>query len=455
LPTTPKRKTIPLPADPATFLSHTRIEVLAGPLDSALAPFDVWAAQRDVLADMQRERLLVFLKARQLGISWLACGFVLHRCATMAGQPWLLFSQGQLEANELTRRIGLMHREYTGPGQLPALVKDNTSELVWANGSRVISLPATKKAGRSFTAAGVVLDEWAFMLWGREVLAAVKPTIDAGGKLFIISSADGSGTPYHQFWNAAKGGTSGYKPIFLPWDARPDRGPGWRDQKIAEANGDTASVLREYPASDIEAFTHAVGLIYDVWADGPPDGNVTEAADFEPDAGPVLWAVDDGYSAKRDAQTRLWTADSHPRVFLLVQLRPDGTLCQFAEHYAAETLSDAHLDRLMAFCAERGYPLPEYAVVDKSAAELKGRLHAAGIYTRNGPADVEESIKEMRRALGRDLNGRRRYRVHPRCEDFRAEMLSYRRDANGHTVKAFDHGPDAARYLVWSQRFAQ
>lgn len=205
----------------------------------------------------------------------------------------------------------------------------------------------------------------------------------------------------------------------------------------------------EYQRLRLGQWVQATGLIFDVWADGPPDGNVTEEAEYVPGAGPVLWAVDDGYSGARDAATGLWTADSHPRVFLLVQVRHDGSLHQFAEHYAARTLSDAHLDTVLAL----PYPRPDYAVVDKSAAELKGRLHAAGIYTRNGPADVEESIKELRRALAPDSNGRRRWRVHPRCRDFRAEMASYRRDAAGRVVKAFDHGPDAARYLAHALRY--
>jgi hypothetical protein len=112
-------------------------------------------------------------------------------------------------------------------------------------------------------------------------------------------------------------------------------------------------------------------------------------------------------------------------------------------------LSDIHVTEVMAL----PYPRPEYAVVDKSAAELKGRLHAAQIYTRNGPADVEESIKELRRALALDANGRRRVRVHPRCRNLRAEMASYRRDANGKIVKAFDHSVDALRYGVWTRRY--
>lgn len=431
----------------AEFLSRTKIEDPAGRA-GALVPFDLWPAQRDdVLPALVTERLIVFLKARQLGLSWLTCGYALHQCLSKPGQTWLYFSQGLLEANELTRRTSLMYHHYDG--DKPGITRDNTGDLAWDNGSRVLSLPATKKAGRSFTAAGVVLDEWAFMTWGRELLGAVKPTVDAGGQLIIISSADGNGSAYHQFWQAAATGEGGYKAVFLPWMARPDRGPRWRDQKLAEANGDTASVLREYPENDVEAFTAAVGLIFGgVWRDGPDDGNVTEVADYVDGAGPVLWAVDDGYAGSLDPRTGAYTASSHPRVFLLVQERPDGTLCVFDERYAIETLEGPHIAAVQAL----DYPDPDVAVVDKSAASLKGHLHAAGIATASKAPGVEESIKVLRAALAPDRNGQRRVLVHPRCRHLRREFASYRRDAEGRIIKAHDHGVDALRYLAWAKR---
>lgn len=432
----------------ADFLGRTKIEVPIGDVESALAPFDLWPAQRATLDAMIRERLIVFLKARQLGISWLVCGFVLHACTLTPGQPWLLFSQGQLEANELTRRISLMYHAHADRDALPQLTRDNTQDLQWANGSRVLSLPATRRAGRSFTAAGVVLDEWAFMLWGREVLAAVKPTIDAGGKLFIISSADGQGSAYHQFWQSAESGQSGYTPIFLPWDARPDRGPGWRDQKLAESAGDTTTVKREYPANALEAFAAAAGLVYDVWSDGPAGGNVTEAADYLPDGGPVFWAVDDGYEGQLDPTTGQYTANSGPRVFLLVQERADGWLCVFAEHYAVKTLQEAHIQAVR----DLGYPDPSYAAVDSAAAELRGRLHAAGIYTQGKPQRIDESVKATRRMLAPDANGWRRILVHPRCAHLRWELSSYRKNDRDEPIDAHNHGPDALRYLAWTKR---
>lgn len=204
----------------------------------------------------------------------------------------------------------------------------------------------------------------------------------------------------------------------------------------------------DYQRLVLGLWVQASGLVYDVWSDGPEGGNVTDAADYVPDAGPVIWGVDDGYTGQLDAKTGMYTAASHPRVFGLYQLRGDGRLCRFAESYAVGMLSNTHIDEVL----QLPYPAPSFAVVDKSAAELKGRLLKAGIYTRNSPGDVAESIKEMRRAIAADKNGVRRLLVHPRCTLFRAEMASYRNGPDGKPVKEHDHGPDECRYVIWSQR---
>lgn len=197
-------------------------------------------------------------------------------------------------------------------------------------------------------------------------------------------------------------------------------------------------------------WVQASGVVYDVWSDGPTDGNVTEAAEYIPDGGDVLWSVDDGYSGALDQSTGQYGANSHPRVFGLYQLRHDGTLVRFAEMYRTQTLSEAQIADVLAL----PYPAPEFAVVDSSAAELRGRIQEQGIGTYGGTHPVEEGIKVLRRFIAPDTNGRRRLLVHPRCAHFRAEMASYRYDsATGKPVKQFDHGPDEARMLAWRLRY--
>jgi len=194
-------------------------------------------------------------------------------------------------------------------------------------------------------------------------------------------------------------------------------------------------------------WVQASGIVYDVWTD---PGNVTTDAVYIPGGGEVLWGVDDGYSGALDAATGQYTANSHPRVFGLYQLRHDGTIVRFAESYRTQTLSEQHIADVLAL----GYPAPEYAVVDSSAAELRGRLQEQGIGSYGGTHPVEEGIKVLRRFIAPDANGRRRFLVHPDCVHFRAEMASYRYDnATGKPVKQFDHGPDEARMIAWKLRY--
>jgi len=194
-------------------------------------------------------------------------------------------------------------------------------------------------------------------------------------------------------------------------------------------------------------WVQASGIVYDVWTD---PGNVTTDAVYIPDGGDVLWGVDDGYSGALDPATNQYTANSHPRVFGLYQLRHDGTIVRFAESYRTQTLSEAQIADVLSL----PYPVPEYAVVDSSAAELRGRLAEQGIGTYGGTHPVEEGIKVLRRFIAPDTNGRRRFLVHPDCVHFRAEMASYRYDsATGKPVKQFDHGPDEARMIAWKLRY--
>lgn len=192
-------------------------------------------------------------------------------------------------------------------------------------------------------------------------------------------------------------------------------------------------------------WVQATGVIFDSWSDTE---NVTEQADYVEGAGSVLWVVDDGYSGQRDEQTGFYTAESHPRVFLLVQCKPDGHLDIFYEHHAIKKLSDTHI----AEVKELAYPDPDYAILGPGFAELAGQLFKAGVYSRKLQANVEETIKEAQRMIAPDANGWRRIRAHPRCRLLRSEMMAYARDPQGKVVKAWDHSADCIRYLAWDKR---
>lgn len=217
--------------------------------------FTLWPAQVSVAWQLMTHRLLIILKARQLGISWLCCGYALWLCLFSPGKLVLLYSQGEREAMELLRRVKSLYERL--PDWLrsasPKVTQDNTTVFGWDNGSRVESLPATQKAGRSLTASLVILDEAAFQQFADALMTALKPTIDGGGQLIIISTANGIGNLFHRLWTKAVTGLNGYRAIFLPWWDRPGRDAEWYAAMVAESD-DPAKVKQEYPASANEAF---------------------------------------------------------------------------------------------------------------------------------------------------------------------------------------------------------
>ena len=219
-------------------------------------PFGLWAAQRDVLLDLEQQRLTVILKARQLGLSWLVVGWALWLMLFQPAATVLFFSKRDQEAVHLLafRLRGMLDRL---PDWLrPALVADNDHNIELANGSVGLAFPTT--GGRSYTASLVVVDEADFADNLDALLAAVKPTIDAGGRLILLSTADKSKpqSAFKRIYGAGKRGENGYRAIFLPWTARPGRSAEWYEEQKRDVLARTAAtddLFQEYPATDFEA----------------------------------------------------------------------------------------------------------------------------------------------------------------------------------------------------------
>jgi hypothetical protein len=247
----------PIALDVAAFVDgHVIIDDAQGDGELGLMPFTLWPEQRDLLHAIHAERLLLILKARQLGISWLCCAYALWLCLFKANRVVLIFSKSQDEANELTRRISVMYHRLTDAmrAALPVLVKDNTEGIEWANGSRIMAMPATKSSGRTFTASLIIADEFAFMQWAAELYTSIKPTIDGGGKMLILSTANGTGNLFHELWERASSGAGRFAARFLSWRARPDRDEAWYAATAADAV-QSSLMAQEYPATPEEAFS--------------------------------------------------------------------------------------------------------------------------------------------------------------------------------------------------------
>jgi hypothetical protein len=219
-------------------------------------PFGLWVAQREVLLDLEQHRLTVILKARQLGLSWLVVGWALWLMLFQPAATVLFFSKRDQEAVHLLafRLRGMLDRlpDWLRPG----LVADNDHNIELANGSVGLAFPTT--GGRSYTASLVVVDEADFADNLDALIAAVKPTIDAGGRLILLSTADKSKpqSAFKRIYGAGKRGENGYRAVFLPWSARPGRSAEWYEEQKRDVLARTTAtddLFQEYPATDFEA----------------------------------------------------------------------------------------------------------------------------------------------------------------------------------------------------------
>lgn len=107
------------------------------------------------------------------------------------------------------------------------------SEIEFANGSTIASIPTTEDAGRSEGLSLLVIDEAAIMKWAKIIWAAAFPTLSTGGAAIINSTPYGIGNWYHETWVNACSGGNDFFPIRLKWTMHPERDINWYNQQRA------------------------------------------------------------------------------------------------------------------------------------------------------------------------------------------------------------------------------
>jgi hypothetical protein len=223
----------------------------------AWVPFDLWPEQQRVARLLQENRLVVALKARQLGLTWLVLAFALwlllfHPIATV-----LLFSRRDDEAVDLLAvRLRGMYHQLPAFLQVGRITESNDHEWALSNSSRALAFPTT--AGDSYTATLAIVDEADLCPDLDRLMRAVKPTVDAGGRMILLSRTNKSKpqSAFKRTYSASRQGLTPWVPVFLPWSARPDRDAAWykaQAKDIFHRTGSYDDLHEQYPATDIEA----------------------------------------------------------------------------------------------------------------------------------------------------------------------------------------------------------
>jgi hypothetical protein len=184
----------------------------------------MWAEQEQALKDIENHRLSIILKARQLGITWLALNYAAWKMLTRPGRTVLGMSRSEDEAKELIRRMQVILRA------MPELIKEKThsNDCPWFEYTALtvtIHFPnkpvsvmqcfaSSENAGRSFTADLLLIDEWAAQSFAKEIWGSIYPTVNrpTGGQVIGISTNQ-RGTLFEELFT---GDNTFYK-IFIPF----------------------------------------------------------------------------------------------------------------------------------------------------------------------------------------------------------------------------------------------
>ncbi len=120
--------------------------------------FHLWPSQAEVADSLARERLVIILKARQLGMTWLVVGRALWLMLFRPAATVLLFSQRDDEAVHLLGfRLAGMYERLPAWQHVRSVVVRNAHEFRLSNGSAALAFPTT--GGRSYTATLAIVDE--------------------------------------------------------------------------------------------------------------------------------------------------------------------------------------------------------------------------------------------------------------------------------------------------------
>jgi len=282
--------------------NYVYIEDKDGPEIAIL--FKMWDGQKKALRDFIKKRLNIVLKARQLGLTWLALSFSAWNLLKKAGYTITALSKKEDDAKELVRRVKfilrhlpdwmIVHKKDISESYKGMYWEDTTLSITIhhpkGEASIFTSMSAAPDSGRSFTSNLVFIDEWAFQQWAKEIWSAAYPTINrpTGGNVIGLSTGK-RGTLFEELWNKAQTDQNNFNPIFLNWKTDPRRTSEWYEQTRKDL---PHSYRSEYPTNPEDAFSVGEGAFFEEW-----DEDIHVIDYWEPPKNwPIVGAYDAGFA---------------------------------------------------------------------------------------------------------------------------------------------------------------
>ena len=166
-------------------------------------PFNLYYFQKEILKDCFNYKKLVFNKVRQCGVSTLLALYSFWRANFNSVEVIDVVSIKQSKSKQFVEKISSTRKNLPVFLTTPIL-KDNTEELSFANGSKIISESQSVNAGRSDSLSLLVLDEAAHYQsekMVRSIVASATPTLNkTDGQMMVVSTPNRTNGPGAYFY---------------------------------------------------------------------------------------------------------------------------------------------------------------------------------------------------------------------------------------------------------------
>jgi hypothetical protein len=136
--------------------------------------------------------LLLVPKARRMRLTWLFVALHVWLAWTRPlARIFFVSSKEEKSAELIERARGILARlpkDTLGP--IPLLAKNSPPEVtLQSTGAKILGVPEGSDQLRQYTATAILADEFGTWEWPRSAFAAMRPCIDGGGRLTLLSSA--------------------------------------------------------------------------------------------------------------------------------------------------------------------------------------------------------------------------------------------------------------------------
>ena len=223
----------------------------------------LWPSQVAIVPTLVDTLLLILLKTRQVGLTWLAAAYVLWQAIRSPLFLAIIISASEDHAIEFLNRVYfILDRlpKHIKPGRIQSRTKTEVTFLNPATStfSTIKSMPTIEMGAESKTPNILIIDEAHSIREARGIYNSSYPGIEqAKGQVIIIANSvkSGPGWPFvRDMYMDSMAGINQFKRIFLPWMAHPGRPPDFRANMIL-AGMAKEDVIWHYPENEGEAIS--------------------------------------------------------------------------------------------------------------------------------------------------------------------------------------------------------